>query len=648
MMRLLAAGWLWLAALVVPLVVLYILKIRRQRRKVASIWLWAEARRDLLARSPFRRLIWQLPLFLQAVALLLLALAAARPASQSRALGGDHLAILVDTSASMAAVDPSTGKRRIELAKEAAREMLAALAPGSDALLADAGRDARVVLPPERDVRRLIAAVDTLDARDVEGDLGGALALATSRLRQAAGRRRIVLLTDGNLARPLPPVDPEVPLELVRVGAPVDNAAIVRVDVRAGGEPERSEVQAFLLLASFAAAPRELYVTMRQENANDLLASRRVVLGPGERLPVVLTFAATPGDAGSGLVFDIAPHDALTVDDVAYGRVPPGRKLPVYVAAAGEVSPWLVRALVSDPDAEVRSGTLADLEQKAGDLPPDSLVVLEGACPPHPPGGDVLVVDPPAGACFGAHVGDEVDEPVVTSWEQADPRLRFVGLDGVAVRKARVVEPESQRQALVRTDRGVVAADVSTTARFATLLAFDPGETSWPLKASFVLFVRNVLEQARAHRQSGLGGAAVAGEPLRATLPSATRSARVIAPGGEPLTLPVRDGLLVVPEVARVGLHRLEWDEPRPGWTWVPVNLASADESDLLREPDARGQADTTVTTATEVLEEQEDWSWLLALAALAFVVIDVWYLTRKPRRATLASARPQAPERAA
>ena len=57
---------------------------------------------------------------------------------------------------------------------------------------------------------------------------------------------------------------------------------------------------------------------------------------------------------------DISPHDGMPVDDVGYGRVPAGRNLPVVVAAPGEPSPWVVRALVSDPDAEVRAG-IADL-----------------------------------------------------------------------------------------------------------------------------------------------------------------------------------------------------------------------------------------------------------------------------------------------
>ena len=40
-LSLLAPKGLWLLGLLAPLVVLYILKIRRQRRRVASTWLWA-------------------------------------------------------------------------------------------------------------------------------------------------------------------------------------------------------------------------------------------------------------------------------------------------------------------------------------------------------------------------------------------------------------------------------------------------------------------------------------------------------------------------------------------------------------------------------------------------------------------------------
>jgi hypothetical protein len=75
---------LFLLALAAPIVVLYLLKTRRTEVHVGSTWLWQRAERDLLARHPFRRLRWVLPLVLQLCLLLLLALAAARPSQHGR------------------------------------------------------------------------------------------------------------------------------------------------------------------------------------------------------------------------------------------------------------------------------------------------------------------------------------------------------------------------------------------------------------------------------------------------------------------------------------------------------------------------------------------------------------------------------------
>ena len=66
---------LFLLLLAIPIVLLYVLKVRRERRVVGSTWLWAEARRDLTARHPWKRLRAEVPLALQLLGLLGLALA---------------------------------------------------------------------------------------------------------------------------------------------------------------------------------------------------------------------------------------------------------------------------------------------------------------------------------------------------------------------------------------------------------------------------------------------------------------------------------------------------------------------------------------------------------------------------------------------
>ncbi|MGH8705620.1 MAG: BatA domain-containing protein, partial [Burkholderiales bacterium] len=98
-----AALW-WLAA--IPLVViLYMLRARREPRVVPSVLLWERASRDLVARLPMRRLERSLLLLLQVLALALIALALARPLLALRGLVGDAIVIVIDTSASMQATD---------------------------------------------------------------------------------------------------------------------------------------------------------------------------------------------------------------------------------------------------------------------------------------------------------------------------------------------------------------------------------------------------------------------------------------------------------------------------------------------------------------------------------------------------------------
>lgn len=650
---LLAPSGLFLLLLLIPLVVLYILKVKRQRRKIASTWLWATAQRDLMARAPWKRLLAQIPLIVQAIALAALAFALARPATRGREFTGDHVAIVIDTSASMSARAPSKGDKpatRLDLAKQAAKDILTSLTPGSDALVLEAGRDARIVAPLDRDMVRVRAAIDRVEGRDVEGDLGAAVALAVDRLRQLGGARRIVVLTDGNLAHPAALSGASLPIEVITVGGAVENTAIVRVDVRSGTDTAlgKEQVQAFLLVANFGRHTREVYATMREQNASDVLASRRFSLGPGERLPVTLTFHPTIGDYRKGLVFEISPPDDLPVDDVAYGRVPAGDKLPVFLAGA---SPWIERALASDPMVDLRTGTVADLASGRS-VGIDTFVVIDGACPPDAPGADLLIVNPPAGKCFGTVVGATLDRPEITSWENGDARLRFLTLDGVHVAHARALSPEGATQRLINAREGTIATDISSSTRTGTLVGFDVGDSDWPLKASFVLFVRNLLEQARAHRAHGITGPARAGEPMRVSLPASAKSVEAVGPKGEKIEISQRGGLAVIPDITRIGFYTVAWQGPQAGSMVIPANLTSVAESDLTpRELKVTGDK-VTVTSAEAQPDAHNEWTWVLALAALALIVFDVWYLTRDPRAGARNTAptvaRPRVPERKA
>jgi hypothetical protein len=619
----------------VPLVVLYVLKIRRQRQRVSSTWLWASAQRDLLAKHPFRRLVPEIPLLLEILALVALAVALARPSTRGGSIDGDHVAIVLDTSASMATrVGGATGTTtRMEQAKRAAQSVVSQLAPGADAIVIEGGREARVVAPLDRDPRRLQAAIAGVAVREVEGDLAGAVALAADRLRSLGGRPRIVVVTDGALAHGEPLVVGGIPTEVLGVGDEEDNAAIVRVDVRSGIDAgtHHEQVQVFAMVQSYGARAREAYVTLTIEGRTEPVASRRLLLEPGAKLPVVLTFEPQPLDHGLGLVVQLAPGDAEPVDDAAYGRVPGALRMPVVVASDATYS-WTTRAIEADPNVDLQRLTVPQLASVNVD--PEALVIVEGACPASIPGRDALVLAPAAGTCFGVGVGAPVDDPPLTSWETGDPRLRFLTLDGVHVARSLALDAHGAGAALVRSSSTTLVADASVPGRSVTVVGFDPGDSDWPLKASFVLFVRNVVELGRLHRAQGAAGPARTGDPARVTVPDGTTRVLVDGPGLPEREMPVKDGVAILPPLDRAGLYHVRWNEPHVGSALIAANLTSVKESDVRSRPVpiAGAPAATPTAGAAHALDGHSEWiTWLALLAALA-IAADVYWTTRQPR----------------
>lgn len=638
-----APSGLWLLGLLGPLVLLYVLKVRRQRVTVSSTWLWAAAARDIAAKSPFKRLQGQVPLILEIGALCLLAVALSRPASRAGHIAGDHVAIVVDTSASMAALEPD-GRTRLAHAREAALAVIRALSPGAQAVIIDAGRDAHLVSAMDSDLRRLEASIDKLEASDAEGRMTQAIATASTQLRPYERNARLVVVSDGALADRDAFAASNLPLELVRVGSPLDNTGIVRLDVASAEDPasHREQVQAFAVVQNFGQKARTLYVTLSERNVTEPLASRRIDLGPGERAPVVLGFEPAPGDAGAGLIVELSPHDALPSDDRAFGRVPSGSKLQV-VMAPNKGNAWVARALGSDPNVELLGTSVAGLAS-AG-VAPDALVVINGACPGNPPGGDLLILDPPPGPCGTALVGASIDAPAVTSWAEVDPRLRFLSLDGVELLRAHRLEADSPQSALVQSRDGTLIADASSPGRSVTVVGFDVGDSNWPLKASFVLFLRNVVELSRSHRGRGAEAPARAGEAYTLRVPLEVSEVELESPTGTKQTFAARDGLCVVPSLPRAGFYFATFVGKTKGSALFASNLLSERESDLRpRElPLSQGRK-VAARSASELTASVVDWSWLLAAIALGLIALDVWWVTRKPRPSSLGL--PRRPER--
>src|SRR3990170_8080813 len=137
-----------------PLIIaFYLLKLRRDERRVSSTYLWSQLVQDVEANAPWQRLRRSLLLFLQLLLVIALALLAARPFLERPAGLARDLVLVIDASASMAATDELP--TRLEAAKAKALAALDALPTDGKVSLIVAAETARVVANESTDSGRL-------------------------------------------------------------------------------------------------------------------------------------------------------------------------------------------------------------------------------------------------------------------------------------------------------------------------------------------------------------------------------------------------------------------------------------------------------------------------------------------------------------
>ena len=617
---------LWLT-LLVPLVVLYILRRRRVEKTVGSTLLWEQAMADLRAERPWRKLIPQTSLLLQALAIIVGSIALARPVSGTAMKVGAHLVVVIDASPSMAALE-ADGRSRLELAKQRVRSLAARLEEGSSMMLIEADREPVVIAPMTSDRAVLDRAVAELKPQGGSGGLERSLTLAAERIRGAPTGSRIVLLTDGATDEELA-VDGELPLDVVQVGTEQpSNVGIVDANARARAAAGPDHADLFVRLAQDGERPVDAFVTARIRGREGLLSSRRITLEPESSQTVVFSVNLPPSDDGQPAVVvleaeSVRGQDALRLDDRVVLASPGARRIPVVLV--GPVPLSVQRVFRADPDVELFATTLDALESdEVAAL--EGLWVYGGQAPEEPPAGLSLVVDPVAQA-FEVEVGEPVERSAIVTWDDDHPLLRFVAYHDVQLGDMKALGAQGAQPLLI-TSEGPAIVSRTRPSGESVVIGFDPDRSNWPDQPSFVVFFRNLLELARQRRAAGGIPSGELGEPLRVPVPSED-VVRVTTPSAQVIEVESQAGLALVPIPAEPGVYEAQIGERR---LHALRNLLDAGESNLrprltVHDGDEGGSASANVAA-----DPQEAWIWL-ALVLLVVLGAEVFWATR--RRAT-------------
>lgn len=610
----------WLFALLIPLVLFYFLKLKRPRAEIPSLVLWRQVLSDQRVNSPFQRFKRHFLLLLQILLLCLLALAAMQPFLKRESGRGARLVILIDTSASMAALDREGGRTRVDEVRERVREVIGGMLPGQEISLIAFSRHARRLTPFTDNQRDLRTALDDLETEDVPSDLEEALRMAQALARDTA-LEKVLLFSDGNFP---PKANFELPfaIDFQRLAPAGPNFGITACEARrvAGGK-----WNVFIQLDGSAnAAAVTGALELRQNGA--VIATEDLTLSPGRSPRLSFTVAS---DEASSLHahLRLAGFDSLATDDNAWLTLPPARPLDVFVA------PKLAsyrHALAAMPGINL-------FPDDTGKLPAAFDLLISDVA------ADLTL---PARVRCGIGLVPEEVKPLFTienrnaqaiDWRRDSPLLQHVSLSDVIFMDEPTNAPgvDDARYAglgyeiLARGPRGPLILARSDDNTFHINLLFHTDRSTLPYRVGFPVFVANLVQTAL--QRTGLAEVAAARTGVLPSLTFASeKTYRIEGPRGLGREESTDDrGQLSGVPAPRAGEYSITG--PETAAVHIGASLLSPSETMLQGVEQIEFNDRLTVTAASAPAKIDRPLWWPLTAIGLALLLVEWWWFQRRP-----------------
>ncbi len=552
------------------IIAFYMLRLRRRDVPVGSTFLWQQLVRDVEANAPWQRLRFSWLLVVQLLIAALLVLAAARPFLSVQSELAANVVLIVDTSASMGAVDPEG--ERIAAARAAARKVIGQLPVGGRVTVVAADQSAHVLVSETDDRAAALAAIDGIAATQLPGDLTDAFALASALAARDADSS-VVVVTDATADR-LPSLGIGAPIHVERVGSGNRNQAIAALSVmrRAGG----AQLDLFVAVSNASSADATRRLEIYADGA--LVDARDMSVPAGQRSEALVS--TVPSAAGV-IEARLAGSDQLTVDDRAFALVPQTGAVRALLVSEG--NSYLESALALLPRLElyaIAPDGMADAlaaADKAGT--PYGLLIFDRYVPPKPPRD----TDPVRGADEQRSV-----RHARQGGRGAARRPHRSGRSAPSLRRPHSVAHRPGADGdLTEPMRPVVESTAGTPLLAAgrvdgqplAVLTFALGESDLPLQVAFPLLVSNLTDFLLPAVDGVLPPSVALGVPIDLALDPSLPSATLVESGAT-TAIPLTGGHGTLPGADRVGIRELR-DPAGATLGRVAANLFDPAESNI-------------------------------------------------------------------
>lgn len=599
---------LGLAAIAIPIILLYMLKLRRKQAQVSSTLLWERLLRDKQANAPWQKLKRNLLLFLQLLILAALVFAFARPILQTPAVASGAVIVLLDASASMNATDVSP--TRFEAARQTVQALIDGLTADSHMTLILVSGTPHAMTSSETDravlKRALAAAAPTLGSADWQS----AFALAAGAARGTDVTT--LILSDGGLPDNLPGLPGDV--RYVPIGAESDNLAVTAMALR----PAAKGPQLFAEVTNYSQAARQVVLSIYLGEA--LIQARQFDLPAGGSQSLTLDdLAPTPGVYRariSNVSTNTAP-DAFPFDDVAFAVYQASSARRVLLVSQGNL--FLEQLLASLPGIQAFRALPDD---KGGVQIPNEtfdLTILDGAIPAELPAGSLLFVNPSSnplfqvGAPFKEMKNVQVREHFLT---------RFVDWSNVHVLQAKTMQLPSWADALVTADAGPLVFAGSVQGRRVAVVGFDLRESDLPLQITYPILFSNLINELVPPGAFDATNALLPGETLSIAPQPGVEQVIVTSPSNIGYTLRPGANGYIFTETGELGYYGVNFvSEGTRAAEYFAVNLFDRAESNIRVRPTIQIGQSAVSSAEPQKVGQFELWPWLAAAALIILLI---------------------------
>jgi Ca-activated chloride channel homolog len=618
-------AFLLLGLLAAPIVLMYMLRLRRREIVVSSTLLWQKLLRDREANAPWQRLRRHLLLFLQLLILAALVLALARPFLPTPMVTSGSTVILLDGSASMQATDVEPS--RFVAATHEVAALIRNLGSGNQMTLILVKQTPLVLASASSDQNHLLRSLAEAEPGIAPANWPAAFALAAGAA-QGFRDARIVIVSDGGLPADLPALPAEV--VFVPVGRSGENLAISALATRSG-ETNGDGPQLFAAVSNNGRSTQHALLSLYLDGR--FFDSRRLQIAPGDVAHFTWTLPETPAVIEARLGDTTA--DYLALDNVAWAVHEGGVTNRVLLVSSGNL--FLERIFSVLPGVNLfRERTVADGAAEDSGAAFSSgydLYVFDGTPLPDPlPVAPILIINPQAENELLRVTGVFSDTQLTRLADS--PLLRYLEWGDVNIRQAQAVTAP-WAQTLIGASGGPLLLAGEYGGQRVAILTFDLHNSDLPLRIAFPILMANITDWLNPARAFDTAGSLQPGDAVSIRPGATTTAVTVTKPDGTTWRAAVGEEALLFTETDQLGLYRVTLNEaggPRDGGAFA-INLFAPVEASIEPATAVTIGHNPVTTAGRDAVGQQELWPWL-ALLAVVILVAEWWVYHRGTPRA--------------